>query len=275
MPYGSKIRGSIKARSMKKRKGWPSKTRSYPWRSGSSRPAEALMGLRTGRSKPASVHRFTRWGGTYVMEVYDAGGGVAAVRIKSDGATASDPIEVGNLTTTSFTTGASFAGAMQFRLGDLPSVGDFTSLFDHYAIEQVDIEFDSLQNSAQVGAATTPVETIPSIVYCPDFDDATLPADAAELAEYQRAKTWTFRGSGKPLKISLKPRTALTVFRSGVTNAYSAGPEGNAVNVSYTDVPHYGLKFWVDNMPAPTIGAATLAGIRFKVKYHLKFLDPK
>lgn len=271
--------GGPKQRSWtKKRKGWPSKTRSYPWRKGSARPAEALKGMKVGVGRASNVHRFTRWAGTVILRSADVGGGVQqAISDVESGST--NPISVNNTTMEPLSGfGVQFGGAAQFTLADLPQYTEFTALYDHYAIEQVDVEMDCLANSA--AASNDPAvpygqNKMPTITYVPDFDDAVVPSSGQDVNQYQRAKTWTFRGDGKPLKFSIKPRTAVTVYRSAVTAAYAPGRESQQLDASYTDIPHYGFKFWVNNMPEAVGGLSTPAPIRVKMRYHLKFLDPR
>lgn len=270
--------GGPKSRpSSKTSRSWSTKSRK-PF-SRSRRPALGLKAMVTSVRAPSSVHRFTRWASTQQVDLDSAGGAnIPRVQPNNTGEGTSQPITVSSASTPGPNLmGFSFAGSVQFMLTDLPAVSDFTSLFDHYTIEQVDVEVDCLQNTAQLQYGGNSGSCMPSIIYVPDFDDAALPATGAALAEYQRAKTWTFKGSGKPLKFSIKPRTALTVYRTGVTSAYAAGPESTSLNLAYNDVPHYGIKFWLDNvMPdgnSGTGGSGTV--FRVKMKYHLKFLDPK
>lgn len=266
-----KVRGSVKSRRTGGKKGWPSKTRSFPWRKGSARPAMALSGMKRGVSSAASVHRFTRWASTTEVDVYDVGGGAITSRVTNEDAGTTTAIVVGGPTVNGpggAASGYQLGGAISFQLNNVPAYTDFTGLFNHYTIEQVDIEVDCLSNSAGLSSG----QVMPTITYVPDFDDASVPTTGASISEYQRAKTWTFRGSGHPLKFSIKPRTAITVFRSAVTSAYAAGAEGTSLNLGYVDVPHYGIKFWLDNMQASSGAGVQL---RFKMKYHLKFQDPK
>lgn len=257
------------------KKGWPSKTRSFPWRKGSAKPTMALSGMKTGVSNPSSVHRFTRWAASIVVDLQNSGA-VPVPRSSNSDAGTTNPITVGGATTTNTPagTGESFGGNIKFMIDDLPGATDFTSLFDHYTIEQVDIEVNCLQNTAAVNV-TNADNVMPSITYVPDFDDSAVPTTGASIREYQRARTHTFRGSGKPLKFSIKPRTAVAVYRTAISSAYAAGAEGTALNLSYTDVPHYGIKFWVDNMAFDLTNPYTACDLQFRMKYHLKFQDPK
>lgn len=278
MPYPAKVRGSIKARSMKKRQGWPSKTRSYPWRAGKARPVEALAGMTVGVPRASPVHRFTRWGPKINIVNYDAGGGVNAIQTVPDDNVVTNPIAItgplpdGTGSTLGSQSTFQYGGAIEFQLADVPNVADFTSLFDHYEIEQVDFEVNCLTNSFSGGALQT---MAPTITYVPDFDDSTLPSDASEIAQYQRSRTWCFRSTSQPLKFSIKPRVAVPINAAGA--AYAAGPSNISLNAANAAVPHYGLKFWVSGAQSG-VGGSIQRGqhnLSFKMKYHLKFRDPK
>lgn len=234
--------------------------------------------MKVGVPRTSNVHRFTRWAGTVILRTADVGGGVQQA-ISDVDAGSTNPITVGNTSDEPLTGfGVQFGGAAQFRLDNLPQYTDFTALYDHYAIEQVDVEMDCLANSAPTSNDPnfpTNQGKMPSITYVPDFDDANVPVTASNINEYQRAKTFTFRGSGKPLKFSIKPRTAVTIYRSGVTSAYAPAAEGMPLDLGYIDIPHYGFKFWINNMPAAVDNLSGPAPIRVKLRYHLKFLDPR
>lgn len=204
---------------------------------------------------------------------YDMGGGVTGMQVGSDDNTVTIPLSIGSPTadTTANATQYKLGGSMQWTIADVPSSSEFTTLFDRYEIEQVDVEVNCTQNSATVGI----VNSMPTITYVPDFDDATVPANPSTISQYQRAKTWTFRGDGKPLKFSVKPRVQVPVYRTGVTFAYQAGGPHTLVDLGNTDVPHYGLKFFLENLLSGTSPIQGETNITFKCKYHFKFLDPR
>jgi hypothetical protein len=266
-----KVRSSVKARKGAK-KGWPSKTRSYAWRKGETRPTEALKGLKVSVTKPPTAHRFTRWGPTFNMINYDIGGGITGFKIVGDDTPAS-PLFLG--TPAADGAGVSqwqIGGAFEFALPDVSAYTDFTSLFDQYSIEQVDIEFDDVHNTSIGGAG---ISSLPQICYVPDFDDSAIPGNARAVSEYQRAKVWTFRGDGKPLKVSVQPRVAVPIYNGISAPGYATGTAGMLYNVTTPTMPFYGMKLWFRNLTSgPTI-AEGQTNIRFKVKYHLKFNDPK
>lgn len=248
----------------------PARSTAYRKRVGA---AAALSGMKPGVPKASSVHRFTRWGPQLTLVSYDAGGGIKAFQILNEDGATTTPISISSPFTDS--TGdemRALGGSAQWRLSDLPGVTDFTNLFDHYTIEQVDVEVNDTHNHS---SSDSNQQSMPTITYTPDFDDTTVPTAASTIAEYQRAKTHTFRGDGKPLKFSIKPRVAQPVYRQSVTSAYMAGPENTRINTTYNDVSHFGLKFWMNQLAAYNTPDTGATRITFKMKYHLKFADPK
>jgi hypothetical protein len=179
--------------------------------------------------------------------------------------------------------GFQFGVGLQFKLSDVLKYVEFQNLFDHYSIDQVEIEVQYLKNSAIVqptsGSSTA---SMPSVMYAPDFDDGNAPASPTELAERQRAKGWTFRGDNKPLRIKLQPRVANLVYRDNAATAYTAyssdlSRQGTAIDLTYVDVPHYGLKMWFSDVTSSAAAAGVTGDsiFRFKFYYRLTLRDPK
>ena len=80
-----------------------------------------------------------------------------------------------------------------FALSDVPSVGDYTALYDQFRLNMVVLRF--VWRSTQVSALETSNNAFvgpPSVVYVVDRDDASAPASANEVREYARSKEWFF-----------------------------------------------------------------------------------
>lgn len=205
------------------------------------------------------------------------GGVVPTIGIKADDTTsaASIPISLGGINADTCGTADvyQFGGAMEFKLSDVTEFADFTNLFDQYSIQQVDMVITDLHNVATESQAG---QVRPTIKYVVDCDDATVPAAAQTVNAYQNVKSWTFRGDGQPLRISIKPRVATTVYRTGITSAYGPAKEGMLLDVDNVDVPHYGLKMWFqDCFFSGTSSQIGKTKLRFELTYRLKFNAPK
>lgn len=177
--------------------------------------------------------------------------------------------------------GFQFGVGMQFKLSDVLKNVEFQNLFDHYSIDQVELEVSYLKNAANVTPTSgTSTASMPSVAYAPDFDDASVPL-ATDVLERQRVKNWTFRGDGQPLRIKLQPRTANLVYRDNAATtyiAYSARPgKSTILDLAYNDVPHYGLKMWFSDVlaTAASTGVTGDSIFRFRLVYRLTMYDPK
>lgn len=260
------------------KKGWPGKPKSYSWRKANSKLVAGLKGIKSGVRAPPNSMRTSRMTSSLQLINYDVGGGVTGMKVVSEDAGTTTPFAVGSLVTSADGLTFSLGGAMKFTMTDLPSYTDYTALFDQYRIDQVDIEIDSLVNSAQSQATTTGnQEAMPSVTYVPDFDDANVPTTPGEINQYQRAKTWTFRGSGKPLKFSIKPRVSVPVNSVG-GGANMPGAESPQLDIAHADVLHYGCKFWFNNLTSyTTAGVITpnQTNLRIKCKYFLTLINSR
>lgn len=223
-----------------------------------------------GVPKASNVHRFTRSG--CAINIVSTLGSAGLLDVMTDVPGPAVPISLTSTTPTptGVSNSYSFGGSCQWQLNDLVNNTEFSALFDQYTIEQVDVEISNLHNSA---TATDAAQTMPTIVFVPDFDDAGLPASAQALEEYQRSRQWTFRGDGGPLKFSIKPRMS-TVLYQAFTPAYAPGKEGQMLSMTNAGIPHYGFKFWVSDCYMSG-GARGETNLRIKMKYHLKFANPK
>lgn len=254
-----------------KKKTWSRNPRSTAYR---KKRVVTTNGLKSSIGSAPFKHKFTRWANLKDVVSYNAGGGTVGVKVTEDsgggtaplalGAVGADPSGVAN----SYT----FGGAFQFQLTDLPAYSDFQNLFDQYRIDQVDIEVSQVQNAASAG---NPASQMMTIMYAPDFDDANVPTLASNLTERQRMKQWTFRGDGKPLRISVQPRVAVPLYRAGITSPYSVASQQTFIDMADSDVPHYGLKFWIQDAFSSTSVYTGETHLRFKMKYHISCKDPQ
>lgn len=238
-------------------------------------PTMTFAGVaRAVRSAP-NVHKFMRWGPALDF-VSGTSGGVPVININPDSGGTSVSLAVGlpAADTSGVPSNYQVGAAMAFKVTDVPNYTDFTALFDQYRLDQVDIEISNLHNNADAGTAVT---LMPSVTYCPDFDDGAVPSNSALLSQRQRTKQWTFRGNGQPLKFSVRPRTAAFVYKpSGTTIGYAVGTENTYVNVANNDVPYYGVKLWFSDMYISGTGSNVgETHLRVKCRYHFSMKDPE
>jgi hypothetical protein len=147
---------------------------------------------------------------------------------------------------------------LSFSLDQLPNYTDFTSLFDHYSIDRVDITLIPGVNPAQVAA-------------CPDFDDAVTPSGLADLLERQSCKVSVLGpNSYQQFRVSLVPRMP-------IEGAGGAGPQmapvGTMVDTSDPSMQYFGMKFWFT--PTNSVIATPFLGWSVMIAYHLRFAVAK
>jgi hypothetical protein len=146
--------------------------------------------------------------------------------------------------------------AIYFTLNDLPQVTTFTSLFDQYRIDQVEISFIPMAEitmtpqsvftaagtfNQPANPATQAAGLYGTVV---DFDDA---AALANISAYMEYSNWQ-PGQVASLKThtrKFRPHVAYNVYGAGAFGAF-----GNQttpwVDCSSPAVQHYGVKFYAD-----------------------------
>jgi len=129
----------------------------------------------------------------------------------------------------------STVGAYYFSLSQLPQATTFTSLFDQYRVDELEVTlfpmFRANAFPASVGAVLTPL--IYTVV---DLDDATAPSLLSDLYEYQNTQV---HSDDKPFSFRFKPKVGLATYTGGlagytVTNGW--------IDAASTSVQHYGWK---------------------------------
>lgn len=127
-------------------------------------------------------------------------------------------------------------------LAQLTNASDFTNLFEQYQITDVQYDFYmEISPDAQGGSTSV----WPKLYACTDWDDAT-PPTLAELRE-RSATVVKVLDPAKPVSIKFKPTVLVTGYKTAVTSGYI--PTRNVwIDTVDATVPHYGLKFAIDNL---------------------------
>lgn len=152
-----------------------------------------------------------------------------------------------------------------FTLNDLDQVATFTSLFDAYRIDRVQIDFIPLANmfNSASGIGTTP--TVVSYLYTAiDHDDAGNLTNVSALRQYESCR---YAISYKKVSRIVRPKAAQATFNTSIsTFAYSEPKGGLWIDCAYPGVQHYGVR----SMITATTGAND---VRYNVicKYWLSF----
>lgn len=133
-----------------------------------------------------------------------------------------------------------------FNLGGIGAVvnsTDFTSLYDQYRVNYLELKFYlKIDPAAQTAASAT----ITRLYWYRDFDDSGAPADLNEMRENGKTKVYVL-DPYKPLTIRVKPNVVAAMYQSAVTTQYS--PKFNTwLDCAQPTTPHYVGKFAIEDL---------------------------
>lgn len=147
------------------------------------------------------------------------------------------------------TTGGAADGqfTIYFQIADLPQVSSFSSLFDEYRVNRVVYKFDPVVQQTSYTTLTTDVVDPFQVQYLNtviDFDDATIVTSMSSMMEYE-----TFRKTspGRKTVRTFIPSISNEVYRTGGGTIGYGRKSKQWIDLAYTDVPHYGIKGYVDH----------------------------
>lgn len=150
-----------------------------------------------------------------------------------------------------------------FQIADLPDFSDFANLYDAYVIDQVDITY-ILENQ-------TPGQ-YPVLLWAPDYDDGSIPANANQVMTHQNVKHHTFTESKREVTISVRPRALNAAYKPGLVSGYTWAPDAVICDMANTDIQHYGIKTWMNHyntLDTPQARFRTL------LKYHIRCIGQR
>lgn len=158
------------------------------------------------------------------------------------------------------TTSAPAPAVSQFRLSDVPTNTDFTSLYDQYQIKAIKYtlipKFSNQPLEVGSGAAAGLLGNVWSVI---DYDDALAPAAVTELLQYQNLKRTRMD----------KIHSRYLVPKVNTTVGANVQPKSKVwLDVATTTTPHHGIKLWFD---AITGVSNTEIKYDLTVKYYLAF----
>lgn len=156
------------------------------------------------------------------------------------------------------TNGVYKAGAIVTSFSQLVQSTDFSSLFDQYRIRKVVVTFQLITNPDAVyytnlnntssGNATN---WYPKLWYIPDYDggvDETI----ASIKERQGVRCRIMRPNST-IRISYTPKCRVLTYSTSTSTGYA--PKNIKVDMTDTNVEHYGLKYVVDTNQIDPIDA--------------------
>lgn len=242
--------------------------RRYKKRSRPMAVRRSLFGRRLALKYTRNYYKFKRFGVDCQMTGGTAGNGTIALNTTASGWA---------LTNTSADVNGTwqFGGAMQFQLNQVLEHADMTQLFDKYKIKGVKVTIIPL-GQPSTNATTSPLAdtNYPTIAIAVDNDDASLPSSWNQVAVKQDCK---IKKLNNPVSVYIRnPKMAKQIY-DGATSAYSPGT--GFIDCNYSDVPHYGLKFYVREcpLPIPPTVSGNGANVLFRIvtKFYLALKDPQ
>lgn len=165
-------------------------------------------------------------------------------------------------------TGTEQALSFEFKLSDLYTYSEFTSLFDKYRLDRAVVYIQMINNpnaaaTTNVTNQTNPNNWFPRMWYIADHDDSNTTSIAA-LKERVGVRSCVMKPNVIK-KISIKPACAVQLYKTATTTGY--GPRyGQFIDMANYDVPHYGLKTVFD-----TMGVDPLGTFSFRYEWKLYF----
>lgn len=130
------------------------------------------------------------------------------------------------------------AGALTFKLSDLPNYDEFSNLFDAYRLMAVKLKFVPDFSGSPTTDAVVSIG-LHSLHTAIDHNDDTQPAGVLDLMEYDTYKM-------KRIDRGMNRYFHVNTLASG-----SAGDEQNWkkwISTANTDIKYYGFKYWFDGI---------------------------
>lgn len=218
------------------------------------------------------VHAFKRVGD--MMNIAPSNTSTTPTVLNGTGSGAFPYLQVGAQQALGITGVASFGGAFTFQLSQCANVNDITNLFDNYRIAKVVLRFDYTANQAPSGAggASGGVLAVPLLHICPDYDDNSIPTARTSVLENGYVRTVRL---DRPFTMTLTPRGQNVVATGVGTSTVGVGglmPVGAWLDTSVTNTPHFGVKFWLDDMALNQLSTPgqTNSSLRITPTYYIE-----
>lgn len=181
---------------------------------------------------------------------------------------ATTSLNISNITAGLLPNTYQYGGSIQFRLNAVADYSDLTQLFDRYKITGVKVKMLYQQNIADAQS----VGALPVMWYAQDFDDSLVPTSSTDVQVKQYAKTRILNGN-REFSLFIRPRISKSLVSADTTSAGASSEKPCYVDCAYPQVPHYGLKFWVDGWHAGSPSQAIAQALRIQTTYYLKLKD--
>jgi hypothetical protein len=125
-------------------------------------------------------------------------------------------------------------------LSDLGGSTDFTTLFEQYRIKKLRMILTCTTFNT---ASDVP---FPRAFIAPDYNDSAIDT-AGSILQREGVITHEFTPTNPSITVEINPKIAAVIFRTGVLSGYAALPTDPWLDASYSDVPHFGFKYFLSD----------------------------
>lgn len=172
-------------------------------------------------------------------------------------------------------TSTSGGGAFVFRLADLPGYTEFVSMFDVYKIIKATVTLSPNCQPAEVGVPATGSNIVKAggtFYWYKDFDDNGIPSGVTEVQQLPGRRQFLVTDQ-KVHKMTVYPAFSKQVFSSATSTGY--GPGRGWLDLTYSDVPHYGIKWWWQPIFTDPINNYPVCVMNYETSITLALKDPR
>ena len=172
-----------------------------------------------------------------------------------------------------FDLGVAFSlGNMELTIGgvttytpSLPSVSEFTNLFDEYRLKSVDLEIYYSQGSSNTVTYPTPM------LHIANDDNSAGSFNLADMQQYPYGHTYQLSQAGikGPIKWRVTPSCRLDALTTTGLTSTSALDANDWIDTSSSNVRFLGTRLWIDNLGRSV--DIDMGTITVKATYNLEF----
>lgn len=155
---------------------------------------------------------------------------------------------------------SSSAFGYYFLLSALPGYAEFTSLFDQYRIDKVDIFLRSMNTKGL--PSTLANGALSYMVLAPDYDDVSVPSGESAVLQKQNVKILE---TGDDYLLTIVPHIAVAAYSGAFTGYDNVGPQW--IDSASSSVQHYGWKYWMSAPPSASLSSTW----HYYARVHLSF----
>jgi len=152
-----------------------------------------------------------------------------------------------------------------FQLNDLINFSDLTQIADRYKIKWVKIKAYCTSNTASAGGTAQ----LPSMLYCMDDDDVSMPASNTtglqSIREKMGAKLRQWH-QNKPITFFIRPKILSAINGPVGTPVSSAVIGAKFLDCNHPDIPHYGMKGYLQD-----VNLASTASVYTQFKFDITY----